>query len=132
MGVYGQPVAKPTEIRQWEENSKFFKLLDKSYPRTKADRMLKDLSLIALTYSKNAVQQRLTFKPNPRGENSAPVVFQHDPNGELIEFVLDLRSLTPLAMPPLSPIKKKDDEKADGMEGSKTFEVETKIEKALR
>jgi hypothetical protein len=94
--------------------------------------MLKDLSLIALAYSKMAVQQRLSFKPNLRGENSAPVVFHYDPNGELIEFVLDLRSLTPLAKPPLSPIKEKDDEEADGMESSKTFEVETKIEKALR
>jgi hypothetical protein len=54
------------------------------------------------------------------------------PNGELTKFVLDLRSLTPLAMPPLSPIKEKEDEEADGMEGSKTFEVETKTEKALR
>ena len=65
VGVYGQAVAKPTEIRKWEENTKFFKLLDKTYPRIKADRMLKDLSLIALAYSKLAVQQRLTFKPNP-------------------------------------------------------------------
>jgi hypothetical protein len=47
VGVYGQPVPKPTEIRKWEENTKFFKLLDRTY--LKADRMLKDLSLIALT-----------------------------------------------------------------------------------
>ena len=26
VGVYGQLVAKPTEIRKWEENTKFFKL----------------------------------------------------------------------------------------------------------
>ena len=37
-GVYGQPVLKPLEIRKWEENTKFFKLLDKTYPRSKADR----------------------------------------------------------------------------------------------
>jgi hypothetical protein len=55
-GVYGQPANKPLEIRKWEENSKFFKLLDKTYPRQKADRMFQDLSLIALTYSKQAVQ----------------------------------------------------------------------------
>ena len=128
VGVYGQPVAKPTEIRKWEENTKFFKLLDKTYPRQKADRMLKDFSLIALTYSKFAVQQRLTFKPNPKGENSAPVVFQHDPNGDLIEFVLDLRSLTPIAVPPLSPIK----EEEDAADGSKTFEIETKSEREIR
>jgi hypothetical protein len=128
VGVYGQPVAKPTEIRKWEENTKFFKLLDKTYPRQKADRMLKDLSLIALTYSKLAVQQRLTFKPNPKGENSAPVVFQHDPNGELLEFVLDLRSLTPITVPPLSPIR----EEEDAVDGSKTFEVETKSDKTIR
>jgi hypothetical protein len=86
------------------------------------------LSLIALTYSKLAVRQRLTFKPNPKGENSAPVVFQHDPNGELLEFVLDLRSLTPISVSPLSPIK----EEEDPVDGSKTFEVETKSEKTIR
>jgi hypothetical protein len=129
VGVYGQPVPKPTEIRKWEENTKFFKLLDRTYPCLKADRMLKDLSLIALTYSKLAVQQRLTFKPNPKGKNSVPVVFQHDPNGDLIDFVLDLRSLSPIAMPPLSPIKEDDE---DTLEASKTFEVETQIEKAAR
>ncbi len=48
-GVYGQPVLKPLEIRKWKENTKFFKLLDKTYPRSKADRILQDLSLIALT-----------------------------------------------------------------------------------
>ena len=104
-GVYGQPVSKPLEIRKWEENTKFFKLLDKTYPRQKADRMLQDLSIIALTYSKQAVQQRLTFKPNHKGENTAPVVFQHDPDGDLIEHVLALRTLTPITVPPLSPIR---------------------------
>ncbi len=49
IGVYGQAVNKPVEIHKWEENTKFFKLLDKSYPRIKADRILQDLSLIALT-----------------------------------------------------------------------------------
>jgi hypothetical protein len=66
-GVYGQAVHKPLEIRKWEENTKFFKLMDKSYPRSKVDRILQELSLIALIYSKQAVQQRLTFKPNPKG-----------------------------------------------------------------
>jgi hypothetical protein len=54
VGVYGQPVAKPNEIIKWEENSKFFKLLDKTYPRVKA------------------VQQRLTFKPNLRERTLLP------------------------------------------------------------
>jgi hypothetical protein len=102
VGVYGQPVAKPAEIRKWEEKTKFFKLLDKTYPRLKADRMMKDLSLIALAYSKQAVQQRLTFKPNPKGENSSPVVFQYDdPDDELIQYVLELRTLSPVAVPNL-------------------------------
>jgi hypothetical protein len=130
VGVYGQPIAKPNEIKKWEENTKLFKLLDKTYPRLKADRMLKDLSLIALTYSKLALQQRLTFKPNPKGENSAPVVIKHDPNGDLVEFVLDLRSLSPIPMPPVSPIKEDDEDK---LEASKTFEVNnTHSEKAAR
>ncbi len=61
VGVYGQPVAKPNEIRKWEENTKFFKLLERNYPRLKADRMLKDISLIALTYSKLAVQKSIMY-----------------------------------------------------------------------
>jgi hypothetical protein len=130
-GVYVQTVNKPVEIRKWEENAKIFKLLDKTYPRQKADRMLQDLSLIALTYSKQAVQQRLTFKPNPKGENSAPVVFQYDPDGDLIAHVLSLRTLTPIALPPLSPIREEDEDK-DGADGSKSFEVETPKEKIAR
>jgi hypothetical protein len=122
IGVYGQPVNRPLEIRKWEDNSKFFKLLDKTYPRQKTDRMLQDLSLIALTYSKQAVQQRLTFKPNPKGENSAPVVFQHDPDGDLVEYVLALRSLTLIALPPLSPIREEDKDK-DGENGFKIFKT---------
>ncbi len=94
-GVYGQPANKPLEIRKWEENTIFFKLLDKTYPHSKADRILSDLSLIALTYSKQAVQQRLTFMPNAKGENSAPVVFQYDPNGDLLDLVLELWSAQP-------------------------------------
>ncbi len=92
-GVYGQPVNKPVEIRKWEENSKLFKLLYKSYPRLKTDRMLHDLSLIALTYSKPAVQQKSTFNPNPKGENIAPLVFQHDNDGDLLDLMLELRVL---------------------------------------
>ncbi len=125
-GVYGQPVNKLLEIRKWEENTKFFKLLDKTYPRQKADRMLQDLSLIAQTYSKQAVQQRLTFKPDHKGENTAPVVFQYDPDGDLIEHVLALCTLTPLTVPPLSPIQEEDEDK-DGGEASKTFELETQM-----
>jgi hypothetical protein len=135
-GVYGQPVNKPLEIRKWEENTKFFKLLDKTYPRSKADSILTDLSLIALTYSKQAVQQRLTFKPNSKGENSAPVVFQYDPNGDLLELVLELRSAQPAA-PAEEPKPSKDsslvaddDFDEDGI--SKTFFVEPKAERMLR
>jgi hypothetical protein len=135
-GVYGQPVNKPLEIRKWEENTKFFKLLDKTYPRSKADRILTDLSLIALTYSKQAVQQRLTFKPKSKGENSAPVVFQYDPNGDLLELVLELRSAQP-ATPAEEPKPSKDsslvaDGDFDEAEISKTFFVEPKAERMLR
>ncbi len=76
--------------------------------------MLQDLSLIALTYSKQAVQQRLTFKPNHKGENAAPVVFQYDPEGDLVEYVLALRTLSPLTIPPLSPIREEDEDKDGG------------------
>jgi hypothetical protein len=60
-------------------------------------------------------------------------VFQYDPNGELVEFVLDLRSLTPLSVQTsLSPIKEIEEEDTTGLETSKTFEVETKAERVLR
>jgi hypothetical protein len=138
-GVYGQPVNKPLEIRKWEENTTFFKLLDKTYPRSKADRILTDLSLIALialTYSKQAVQQRLTFKPNSKGENSAPVVFQYDPNGDLLELVLELHSAQP-AQPveesrPLKDTSLVADDHFGEAEISKTFFVEPKAERMLR
>jgi hypothetical protein len=74
----------------------------------------------------------LTFKPNPKRENSpAPVVFQHDPDGELIPFVLDLRTLSPISIPALSPIREGEEDKQDG-ETSKTFELETPKEKTIR
>ena len=146
-GVYGQPVPKPLEIRKWEENTKFFKLLDKSYPRSKADRILQDLSLIALTYSKQAVQQRLTFKPNAKGENSAPVVFQYDNNGDLLPLVLELRGKnptrlsddttpkkTPSARSFKTPRASKEDEGLSEDDGDPAFDLslETKAERTLR
>ncbi len=134
-GVYGQPVNKPLEIRKWEENTKFFKLLDKTYPRSKADRILQDLLLIALTYSKQAVQQRSTFKPNSKGENSAPVVFQYDPNGDLLELVLELRNARPTLAPEIVQPPKDNslvtDDKFDEAEITKTFFVEPKAERIL-
>jgi hypothetical protein len=146
-GVYGQPVLKPLEIRKWEENTKFFKLLDKTYPRSKADRILQDLSLIALTYSKQAVQQRLTFKPNSKGENSAPVVFQYDSNGDLIPLVLELRGKnptllsddttpkkTPSARSFKTPKASKEDENLSEGDEDSPFDVslETKAERNFR
>ncbi len=58
-------------------------------------------------------------------------MFQHDPDGELIPFVLDLRTLSPISIPALSPIKEDDENKQDG-ETSKTFELETPKEKTTR
>jgi hypothetical protein len=97
---------------------------------------LQDLSLIALTFSKQAVQQRLTFKPNPKGQNTAPVVFQHDPNGDLIELALELRTVSlalvpDLARPPKdSSLAKEED--FDDAEFTKTFFVEPKADRILR
>ena len=56
-GIYGQPVPKPLDIKKWEEG-KCYLLLGKTIPRLKADRMLMDLSQIALKYAQHAVQQR--------------------------------------------------------------------------
>jgi hypothetical protein len=82
------------------------------------------------------VQQRLTFKPNSKGENTAPVVFQYDPNGDLINFVLELRSALPAAVPeetrPAKDSRLAGDEDFDADEISKTFFVEPKAERIFR
>jgi hypothetical protein len=93
-GVYGQPVPKPLDIKKWEEG-KCYLLLDKTVPRLKADRMLQDLSCIALKHTQSSVQQRLTLKPNSRGENRAPIVFQYDKEGEYLAWALLLREAPP-------------------------------------
>ncbi len=82
------------------------------------------------------MQQRLTFKPNSKGENNAPVVFRHDPNGDLLELVLELRSASPspvqeIVRPPKDNSFAKDDD-FDEAELTKTFFVEPKAERILR
>jgi hypothetical protein len=61
------------------EESKCHKLIEKHFPRVKADKMLADLSSIALEWAKNCVRQRQTFKLNTKGENIASLAFQHAP-----------------------------------------------------
>jgi hypothetical protein len=85
VGVYGVPVPKPLDIKKWEEG-KCYLLLDKNIPRLKADRMLQDLLHIALKYAQSAVHQRLTLKPNSKGKNRAPVVFQYDSGGDYLPW----------------------------------------------
>ena len=90
-GINGQHVQKPIEIRKWEEG-KTHKLVEKHFPRIKADKMLSDLSSIALEWAKNYVRQRQTFKLNTKGENMAPLAFQHDPDGTYRLLAAELRS----------------------------------------
>ena len=92
-GINGQHIQKPTDIRKWEE-SKCHKLIEKHFPRIKADKMLMDLSIIALEWAKNYVRQRQTFKLNTKGENAAPLAFQHDPDGTYLNWAVRLRVLT--------------------------------------
>jgi hypothetical protein len=88
-------VPKPLDIKKWEEG-KCYLLLDKTVPRLKADRMLQDLSCIALKHAQSSVQQRLTLRPNSRGENRAPIVFQkYDKEGEYLAWALLLREALP-------------------------------------
>ncbi len=62
-GIEGQHTQKPAGIRKWEE-SKVHKLIGKDFPKVKADKMLSDLSSIALEWAKTFVRQRQTFKMN--------------------------------------------------------------------
>jgi hypothetical protein len=90
-GINGQHIQKPADIRKWEE-SKCHKLIEKHFPRVKADKMLADLSSIALEWAKNYVRQRQTFKLNTKGENIAPLAFQHDPDGTHHHLAVQLRN----------------------------------------
>jgi hypothetical protein len=54
--------------------------------------MLTDLSSIALEWAKNYVRQRQTFKLNTKGENMAPLAFQHDPDGTHHSLAVQLRN----------------------------------------
>jgi hypothetical protein len=67
---------------------------EKYFPKVKADKMLADLSSIALEWAKNYVRQRQTFKMNTKGENMAPLVFQSDPDGDgtYQELAIQLRN----------------------------------------
>jgi hypothetical protein len=91
-GINGQHIQKPADIRKWEE-SKCHKLIEKHFPRVKADKMLADLSSIALEWAKNYVRQRQTFKLNTKGENMAPLAFQHDPDGTYHDLAVQLRNV---------------------------------------
>ncbi len=90
-GINGQHVQKPADIRKWEE-SKCHKLIERHFPRVKADKMLSDLSIIALEWAKSYVRQRQTFKLNTKGENMAPLAFQNDPDGTYLALAAELRS----------------------------------------
>ena len=67
-GIGGQHTQKPADIRKWED-SKVYKLVEKHFPKVQADKMLADLSSIALEWAKNYVRQRQTFKMNQRGKH---------------------------------------------------------------
>ncbi len=91
-GIGGQHTQKPADIRKWEE-SKVYKLVEKHFPKVKADKMLSDLSSIALEWAKSYVRQRQTFKMNTKGENMAPLAFQSDPDGTYHDLAIQLRNL---------------------------------------
>jgi hypothetical protein len=91
-GIGGQHTQKPADIRKWEE-SKVHKLIEKHFPKVKADKMLSDLSSIALEWAKSYVRQRQTFKMNTKGENMAPLAFQSDPDGTYHDLAVQLRNL---------------------------------------
>jgi hypothetical protein len=92
-GIGGKHTQKPADIRKWE-GSKVYKLIEKHFPKVKVDKMLADLSSIALEWSKSYVRQRQTFKMNTKGENMAPLAFQSDPDGIYHDLAVQLRNVT--------------------------------------
>ncbi len=91
-GIGGQHTQKPADIRKWED-SKVHKLIEKHFPKVKADKMLADLSSIALEWAKSYVGQRQTFKVNSKGGNMAPLAFQSDPDGTYHSLAVQLRNV---------------------------------------
>jgi hypothetical protein len=91
-GIGGQHTQKPVDIRKWED-SKVYKLIEKHFPKVKADKMLADLSSIALEWAESYVRQRQTFKVNTKGENMAPLAFQSDPDGLYHDLAVQLRNI---------------------------------------
>ena len=117
-GINGLPLQKPADIRKWEE-SKCHKLVEKHFPRVKADKMLTDLSSIALEWAKTYVRQRQTFKLNTKGENMAPLAFQQDPDGTYLPLAIQLRNAGSLFDPEdegrsilIEPLDKGEDEQS--------------------
>ncbi len=91
--IGGQHTQKPADIRKWED-SKVYKLIENKFPKVKADKMLSDLSSIALEWAKSYVRQRQTFKLNTKGENMAPLAFQSDSEGIYHDLAVQLRNTT--------------------------------------
>jgi hypothetical protein len=87
--------------------------------------MLSGLSSIALEWAKNYVRQRQTFELNTKGENMAPLAFQHDPDGTYRMLAAELRSHAfPFDMeeddtsPFFEPMEEGDEERTDLNEAS--------------
>jgi hypothetical protein len=112
-GIFGRPVAKPTPILKWEQNTNVYQLITKKFLRTKASAVLDDLEIIALQYAKTIVRQRQTFRSNSKAENITPLTFEYDPDGEVALVAAMLRSKR-------APSKPAEEEtKAEGSEDEK-------------
>jgi hypothetical protein len=90
--TYGLTASTGYLSRNLREESKCHKLVEKNFPRVKADKMLTDLSSIALEWAKTYVRKRQTFKLNTKGENMAPLAFQQDPDGTYLALAIQLRN----------------------------------------
>ena len=129
-GIGGQHTQKPTDIRKWED-SKVYKLIEKQFPKVKADKMLSDLSSIALEWAKSYVRQRQTFKMNTKGENMAPLAFQSDPEGIYYDLAVQLRNTT-IGIPEESKSGMAIVESLDKEEGSPERTSSAKTPEALK
>ena len=113
-GIFGRPVAKPTPILKWEQNTNVYQLITKKFPRTKASAVLDDLGIIA-EYAKTIVRQRQTFRSNSKAENIASLTFEYNPDGEFALVAAMLRSKRAPSKPAEEGTKAKggEDEKKD-------------------
>ena len=88
-GAYGGPGRSKT-LEDWKKSKKY-KVISKDWPIWKARKAIKDLSQIAMKWTKTEVKDKLTMKTT--SELIPSSVFNEDSDGEHIAIAITLRAI---------------------------------------